>query len=70
MKNKCNFTNLELLDCPFCGSEFHPVTTIHYYHRQLGRQYFVECRGCGATSTHADIVEVVIDAWNRRVKDE
>lgn len=66
-KNKCNFTNRELLDCPFCENEYDsPIVTMSYYNEYLGRQYFVECTNCGATSAHRADADYVVDAWNRR----
>lgn len=63
--NEITFNNLK--ECPFCGNEFAEVVVKSYYHRQLGRQYFVECTKCGATSKHSDVEEAVVQLWNTRI---
>ena len=54
----------KLKPCPFCGGK--PVI----YKSMLNRMVWVVCSECDATSLSSFNEETVIEAWNRRAKDE
>lgn len=54
----------KLKHCPFCGGK--PVI----YKSVLNRMVWVVCSECSATSLSSFSEETVIEAWNRRVKDD
>ncbi len=59
--------NYKLKDCPFCGSPYASTPEMKsYYNSYTGRQYFVECMNCGATSCHKPTEEHAVKAWNKR----
>ena len=59
----------ELKPCPFCGSPYaNKPQVMSYYNSYSGRQYFVECTFCGATSRHSGSEEYVVEQWNKRVE--
>ena len=51
--------NKELKPCPFCGSKILNVTNA------MG-EWWVDCKGCAASTIMASTEEKAIEAWNRR----
>lgn len=57
----------EIKHCPFCGSPgLNEPMIISYYNKNTGRQYFVECTNCHATSCHTETEKDAIRKWNFR----
>ena len=62
-----------LKPCPFCGGEakFLRIAGDYGY---TADTYMVGCQCCGATikksTGYCNLTDSVIEAWNRRVKDE
>ena len=62
--------NIRLKACPFCGSPYaNKPKVVSYYNKYTGRQYFVECTYCEATSRHSGAESEAAEAWNRRVEE-
>ncbi|PRH11008.1 hypothetical protein C6T61_07530 [Burkholderia multivorans] len=47
-----------LKPCPFCGDEACATGN--------GREYWVECQSCLASSNYHERRDVAVDLWNRR----
>lgn len=56
----------KLQPCPFCGGEWHKPEMRSYYNSYSGRNYFVLCPDCGATSRHEPTEEYAAQMWNKR----
>lgn len=63
---------IEILPCPFCGSESVNPIHIQGQYGYSSSDDYVECRCCGATGGHitdrngGNHIEKAIDRWNNR----
>lgn len=61
-------TRDEIKNCPFCGSCYaNKPEVMSYYNSYTGRQYFIKCTYCFATSRHTNSEKEAIIAWNKRI---
>ena len=58
--------NRKLKPCPFCGG----VAQILPAYSGASKVWYVICTNCHNTSLQNEIKQTVIEAWNRRVKNE
>lgn len=60
-----------LKPCPFCGGEANLIRRkLRTGHYPSGGTYYVHCKKCLITTQPRRKIEVVIELWNKRVKDE
>lgn len=69
-KTKVEKEEIELLPCPFCGSEnLKPVHIDGSWGYSSSKDY-IECKYCGARgSVSGDSMNKAIQKWNRRVEE-
>lgn len=67
-RKRGRMSELKLKPCPFCGR----TDTLHFDRYQSNGEWwgYIECTECVMTGPVGKLEKDVVDAWNRRVKDE